>query len=91
MATGLVPVVSDLAVFRDYVEPGVTGFVFDHRGESAATNLAAALRSALADPARLAEVGRAAAAKAGSFSNQNVAKMYLRDFEELLGHDRRRT
>ena len=42
MARGVVPVVSDLAVFRDYLEPGVNGMVFDHRNGQGPANLARA-------------------------------------------------
>ena len=31
MAHGCAPIVSNLSCFRDYIEDGVTGFVFDHR------------------------------------------------------------
>ena len=84
MATGLVPVVSDLAPFRDFIEPGRNGIVFDHRGAGAAGNLARELLAALADPGRLATMSRAAVARASEFSYERVARMRLGDYEELL-------
>jgi glycosyltransferase involved in cell wall biosynthesis len=85
MATGLVPVVSDMTCFDDYLVDGETGYRFDYRGEGAAVRLAEALRKVLADPAGAAAVGANAARKAATFSNANVAETYLRDFESLAG------
>lgn len=88
MATGLVPVVSDLAVFRDFIVPGETGIVFDHRGRRAAGNLAKALHRVLslnlAERERLREAAMAIAAR---FSLERIADAYLADFEELAGNN----
>ncbi|WP_321476849.1 glycosyltransferase family 4 protein [uncultured Paludibaculum sp.] len=43
MACGLIPVVSDLECFRDFIRDGVTGFVFDHRRDDAVDQLAQTL------------------------------------------------
>jgi glycosyltransferase involved in cell wall biosynthesis len=84
MATGLVPVVSDLPQFRDYLEPGKTGIVFDHRSPDAATKLAQAIASLLEDPQKRAHMGKQAAEVGARFSNEKVADLYLNDFAELL-------
>lgn len=85
MATGLVPIVSDLAVFRDFVEKDVNGFVFQHRGPEAVSNLAGALERALLAPADvLRSMSMAAAGKATAFGVGAVAARILADFEELL-------
>ena len=60
MGTGLAPVVSDLACFRDFVEPGVNGLVFDHRGSDAVERLTHALGTLIADPELSARLGAAA-------------------------------
>jgi glycosyltransferase involved in cell wall biosynthesis len=85
MANGCAPVVSDLSCFRDYVEDGVTGFVFDHRAASAEESLRSRLAAlvAQADEA-LAAVGTAAKTKAQEFAVGPVAEQYLADFESLL-------
>lgn len=84
MATGLAPVVSDLACFRDFLEPDRNGYVFDHRTASPATSLAATLRKLLSDPLRAAAAGQQAAARALDFSCAAVAAQYLDDFESLM-------
>ena len=43
MATGCVAIVSDLRCFDDYIEDGVTGLRFDHRGADPAGALAVQL------------------------------------------------
>jgi glycosyltransferase involved in cell wall biosynthesis len=85
MATGLVPVVSDIPQFRDYLTPGETGEVFNHRSGNLAENLAASLRRVIADPDRTRRMGEAAAATAQRFGYEQVAAHYLADFYELLG------
>ena len=84
MATGLVPVVSDLACFQDFVQEGQTGLIFDHRGPDAPDHLAAAFRRLLDDPGSWAKMSAAGARRAKDFSKERIADCYLKDFEELL-------
>lgn len=84
MARGVVPVVSGLAVFRDYLEPGVNGMVFDHRSDHAAENLAAALRELLGDPDGRERMGAAARQTAERFSTAAIADKYLQLFEKVI-------
>jgi glycosyltransferase involved in cell wall biosynthesis len=85
MATGLAPIVSALPVFRDYIDPGRTGLVFDHsdEGERAIKNLAGAIRQLVSDPTMADRLGESAAAEALRFSYGSVARMCLDDFAEL--------
>jgi glycosyltransferase involved in cell wall biosynthesis len=86
MANGCIPLVSDLPVFRDYIDDGVTGFVFDHRGPGAKQNLADRLAYLLAlGPDDIAKLEGAARAKAAEFALEPVAQRYLDDFQNLLG------
>jgi len=85
MANGCIPLVSALPAFRDYVEDGVTGSVFDHRGENGSERLAATLARLLElDPAARRKIADAARAKAAEFAVEPVAQRYLDDFESLL-------
>jgi glycosyltransferase involved in cell wall biosynthesis len=84
MARGLVPLVSDLAVFREYLEPGVNGMVFDHRSGEAAENLAAALLGLIGDADRRRQMAVAARTKAEEFSAAAIAERYLKLFAETL-------
>jgi glycosyltransferase involved in cell wall biosynthesis len=85
MAQGCAPLVSNLPCFRDYIEDGVTGFIFDHRGENPAKKLADRLGAVLQlDTGSLLQVGDAARAKAAEFALEPVAQRYLDDFASLL-------
>lgn len=89
MSNGCVPVVSDLAVFREYIINGVTGFVFDHRGPHAVENLTDCLSQLRSlDQAGLKKIGDAARAKAAEFAIEPVAQRYLDDFAGLLAQAR---
>ena len=85
MANGCVPLVSNLDCFRDYIQDGVSGFVFDHRNEKPEQVLAARLVDVLRlrddERARIAAAARAIAAE---FSVDVVAERYLDDFASLL-------
>ena len=84
MATGLVPIVSDLACFQDFVHDGRTGLVFDHRGSGAPEHLAATLMRLVDDPERCASMSAEGVRLAQDFSKERIAAAYLKDFEELL-------
>lgn len=83
MATGLVPVVSDLLCFRDFVEEGVNGWIFDHRTD-AVGSLHRVLSRVVADTDGAIQMGHSAVATAARYSNSAVAELYLNDFEQLL-------
>jgi len=83
MAQGCPALVSKLECFGDFIEDGVTGFVFDHRAPNAPQVLAAKLQELLADDKRLEEMAVSALRKAGEFSLQRVAERYLEDFASL--------
>jgi glycosyltransferase involved in cell wall biosynthesis len=81
MARGLPVVVSNLEVFKEYLEEGRNGWTFNHR-ESAVENLAAVLGSALS--ADLRTMGQEARRTAERFSVQKIADMYLEVFKEIF-------
>jgi glycosyltransferase involved in cell wall biosynthesis len=84
MARGVVPVVSDLAVFREYLEPEVNGKVFDHRSARAAENLSSALGAMVRDASARRHMAAAGQETAGMFSTAAVAERYLKLFAETL-------
>lgn len=84
MARGLVPVVSDLAVFREYLEPGRNGKLFDHRGPDAAANLAMVLRDLLRNAEERSKLGAEARATAEQFSPSVIADKYLQLFKKVV-------
>jgi glycosyltransferase involved in cell wall biosynthesis len=85
MACGCAAIVSGLQCFADYIEDGVTGLSFDHRGNDPAADLAAKLARLIAAPdvlQRIAEDGHHAAQK---FGVAPIAARMLDDFRALLG------
>ena len=84
MSQGCPAIVSDLACFRDYMQDGRTGLVFDHRAADAPTALSAQLLRLARDPALRHVLTRAGYAKAWEFTRERVAAMYLEDFQTLL-------
>ena len=89
MAQGCPAVVSDLACFRDYMQNGRTGLVFDHRAADAPAALSAQLLRLARDPALRRELVHAGYAKAWEFTRERVAALYLEDFEALVGRTER--
>ena len=84
MATGLVPVVSALDCFKDFVTNGQTGVAFEHRGPGAGHRLAATLNSVLSDAGWAGFLGAKAAVAAARLRVEEIADRYLTDFRELL-------
>lgn len=85
MSTGLIPIVSDLECFRDFISDRVNGLVFS-RGESAVPDLAAAMNSVIADVDLRTRLCTALETTAGEFRIPKVADRYLKEFEVLLAH-----
>jgi glycosyltransferase involved in cell wall biosynthesis len=85
MACGHAPVVSALACFRDFLEDGRTGLVFDHRAEDAVQQLAQCLKRQLDNPTEHRAMAQSAATIAQRFSVDAIAEQYLADFQSLLG------
>jgi glycosyltransferase involved in cell wall biosynthesis len=83
MAAGCRVVVSDLACFREYLEPGKNGVVFDHR-HNAIDALTRALTKLAVDENPIA-MRKAAIATVGRFLIEPVTKLYLDDFAALTG------
>jgi len=84
MARGLVPVVSDIAAFREYLDPEKNGLVFDHRGPDAGINLARALQDLVSNPSRRAAMSVAARETAERFSPAVIADKYLHLFSKVI-------
>jgi glycosyltransferase involved in cell wall biosynthesis len=85
MAFGCAPFVSNLACFRDFIEDGVTGIVFDQRAAEPEKNLANRLADLLGlGPEQIMRIGAQARAKVAQFDVATVAQRYLEDFASLL-------
>lgn len=84
MAVGLVPVVSNLNCFRDFIEQDKTGYFFEHRCQNPHETLAVTLHSALANWKKTSQMGKLAALAATEFSYQRIAALYLKSFQKLI-------
>jgi glycosyltransferase involved in cell wall biosynthesis len=84
MATGCATIVSDLRCFDDYIEDGVTGLRFDHRGADPAGALAVELARLVGSPEFLHKVADAGRDMAGNFRTSAIARRMLDDFASLL-------
>ena len=84
MACGAVPIVSNLSCFRDYITPGVSGLVFNHRASNAPTLLAAQILQLANNHDQRALMAQAALAVRHSHHPATIASEFLQCFEELL-------
>jgi glycosyltransferase involved in cell wall biosynthesis len=84
MATGCATIVSDLRCFDDYIEDGVTGLRFDHRGANPADALAVQLTRLIGNPEFLRQVADTGRVMAENFRTSAVARRMLDDFASLL-------
>ena len=87
MSYGCPSLVSDLECFKDFIEDGKTGFVFDHRVFDPAVALADKMRELIRDEELRCVVGRNGKNSALSeYSLEKVATRYLDDFSLLLNN-----
>jgi len=83
MACGAVPIVSDLACFRDFITPGVNGQVFNHRAPDAPALLAIQLLNLATNAKQRAAMGQAAQGVRQSHDPAVIARDFLRCFVEM--------
>ncbi len=84
MARGCVPVVSGLACFRDYLEPGKNGVVFDHKAADPAGALAERLSECVRSEEGLLPVRQYGVETAQHFTPVKIAEKFLTDFYCVL-------
>jgi len=85
MACGCPALVSALECFKDFVQDGRSGFIFDHRSTTPAQALAGRLKEILANKHDLVSIAVRAHQVAGTFALAKVADLYIQDFAGLLG------
>ncbi len=83
MATGLPVIVSNLPVFKDFVEDQQTGLTFDHKSREPEKDLADKLRTLILDEKLRKTIERNGAAKALQFGYNVIAEAFLYDFASL--------
>jgi glycosyltransferase involved in cell wall biosynthesis len=84
MACGCAVIVSGLECFRDFIENGVNGLVFDHHDPSGQT-LSDLLQLLINQPHQRRQLASEAFRTARMFSADKVADLFISDFSELAG------
>lgn len=84
MACGAVPIVSDLACFRDFITLGLNGLVFNHRAADPAAQLAQEILNLAHNPERRAAMAEAALAVRMSHHPATIARQFIECFETLI-------
>ena len=84
MAWGAVPVVSDLACFKDFITHNHNGLIFNHRTQDASEQLKQCILRLIEDDAISIRLGNEALQVRVSHSPDSIADLFLADFEKLL-------
>jgi glycosyltransferase involved in cell wall biosynthesis len=84
MANGAPVIVSNLECFHDFIDDGVTGFIFDHRSKDPADQLRQKMSETIADPGLLSRVAEAGYKLTAAYSPSHVTDLFLNDFHQLL-------
>lgn len=84
MASGAVPVVSDLDCFRDFLRPGVNGERFDHTDARASEHLARVLADMIADANKRTLLSSQARADAQIYDYPVYTDRLVNDFKRLV-------
>jgi glycosyltransferase involved in cell wall biosynthesis len=83
MAWGCVPVVSDLACFRDFIASEQNGLVFEHASGRPGDNLLAALNRVIGEPGLSDRLSLAAALVRTTHAPERIARQFLDLFQEV--------
>lgn len=83
MATGLIPIVSNIDCFKEYIEAGETGFYFNHKSENAFQDLSNTMRLVLEDWKNSQQVSSKTSQAALAYSYSQIAGIYLQEFRNL--------
>jgi len=84
MAAGAVPVVSNLACFRDFISPGKNGVIFDQTRPDAAARLTDSLALLIHDSVRRNQLAARATENARAYDFSTYSTRLLEDFHSLV-------
>jgi len=85
MAAGAVPVVSQLACYRDVIVHDHNGLTFDQDGPGAAERIAQSISDLLTDPGRRQRLARAAQSDVRRYDYAEATRLLLQAFARLTG------
>ena len=80
MAWGCIPLVSDLACFKDFIEDGSNGFIFDHRSPDASGVLAEVLNGIISRPGIWGDCSRQALRVNETHGTSKIASLFIDEF-----------
>ncbi len=84
MAWSAVPVVSNIACFKDFIFHGKNGLIFDHRVENASEQLKECVLDLINNHQKLVQFANEAIKVNISHSPDNIADLFIVDFKRLL-------
>lgn len=84
MAWGAVPIVSDLACFKDFIVHEKNGLIFNHRVQDASEQLMQCTQRLIDDVSLRNQLAKAALNVSDSHSPERIADLFLADFEKIL-------
>lgn len=84
MAWGCVPVVSDLACFKDFIVPSINGLFFDHRSASPTASLGNLLHELCVEPKLRYSLATQACEVRDSHHPRTIAQAFLEDFDAMI-------
>jgi glycosyltransferase involved in cell wall biosynthesis len=84
MALGVPTIVSGLDCFKDFVQDGENGLVFDHHAETAVADLAKLIQRLIADPDLYQRLSEQGALSAKKFSAEAISEQYLTVLNNIL-------
>ncbi len=82
MGLGLVPIVSSLGCFSDFIRNGENGLVYDHRANNASEQLAQCIKKLIDNEYLYKKYSEAAIKISSLFSIQNIAEQYIKELEK---------
>lgn len=87
MAIGRTVIVSNLECFKDFIEDGKSGFIFDHHSKNSVQELSLIIEDLINNSQLRQLVGKNASEKAKQFSVEAIASQYLNNFNQILNVD----
>lgn len=87
MGLGLPTIVSDLDCFKDFIEDGKTGLVFNHKNRNASQNLAKLILKLIESKKLYRFLSKNGSEKAKLFSVENIVRAYHNKFIEIINEE----
>lgn len=87
MAWGCVPVVSEIACFKDFINHEINGLIFDHRNKNAVPLLGESIKRLQNNVSLRKNLARKALEVRKTHSISSVASLFLEEFERMMNEN----